>query len=158
MLVACRLAGLIRGGLGLCPRRRGRAIRRFDDARVGWPADQQNWRWRPSRSSGTAVGPKRPERRPKPSCAAINWFYRLRWIPATWPNVWIGVIVFAGGVCARNLGDCHVPQGRNARRKDRTDDGDRYRRTLPLHAKSHLSRHVPRADGSKLGSTTCGFW
>ena len=29
---------------------------------------------------------------------AINWFYPLRWIPATWPNVWIGVIVFAGGV------------------------------------------------------------
>ena len=28
---------------------------------------------------------------------AINWFYPLRWIPATWPNVWIGVIVFAAG-------------------------------------------------------------
>ena len=28
---------------------------------------------------------------------AINWFYPLHWIPATWPNVWIGVIVFAAG-------------------------------------------------------------
>ena len=28
---------------------------------------------------------------------AINWLYPLRWIRATWPNVWIGVIVFAAG-------------------------------------------------------------
>ena len=28
---------------------------------------------------------------------AINWLYPLRWIPAPWPHVWIGVIVFAAG-------------------------------------------------------------
>ena len=29
---------------------------------------------------------------------AINWLYPLRWILATWPNVWIGVMVFAVGL------------------------------------------------------------
>ena len=28
---------------------------------------------------------------------AINWLYPLRWVPATWPNVWIGIIIFAAG-------------------------------------------------------------
>ena len=36
------------------------------------------------------------------------------------------------GVCSRNLGDCHVPQGRNARGNDRTDDGNRYPRAMFL--------------------------
>src|SRR6516225_5395766 len=28
---------------------------------------------------------------------AINWLHPLHWIPATWPNVWMGVMVFAVG-------------------------------------------------------------
>jgi protein-S-isoprenylcysteine O-methyltransferase Ste14 len=28
---------------------------------------------------------------------AIDRLYPLRWIPATWPNVWIGSVVFAAG-------------------------------------------------------------
>ena len=28
---------------------------------------------------------------------AVNRLYPLRWIPATWPNVWLGVMVFGAG-------------------------------------------------------------
>jgi protein-S-isoprenylcysteine O-methyltransferase Ste14 len=29
---------------------------------------------------------------------AVNWLYPLRWMPATWPKVWIGLMVFAVGL------------------------------------------------------------
>jgi len=29
---------------------------------------------------------------------AIDWIYPLPWIPATWPNVWIGAAVFAAAL------------------------------------------------------------
>jgi hypothetical protein len=43
----------------------------------------------------------------------------------------IGVKVFVWGLRS-HLGDRHVPQGRNARGNDRTDDGNRYPRAMFL--------------------------